>query len=212
MKVLTAHLIFFAQTIGASGYEETPPFPLRNYGGGVSEVLCGGHFQHGGGSLDPNGLANIGLLGVQLAVCDFTLGLFHGETCLEVVEEPTLDGGVGFVVIDHLFQFSLLGIVAEYFHILGDQIAGQALVGLLLLNLLLGSDGGQSVVGVGTHGIHQGIILIGAGDTGLLKVELGADNSLADVVKSEVGGGLGGSSHNIFSFSVGRNPNFNFVL
>ena len=83
----------------------------------------------------------------------------------------------------------------------------------------------RSVGGVCAHGFHQGIILGGAGDAGLLEVQFRANDLVVEVVVGEVGGdggtGVGGggrsnSRHIDFlsgslAVAVGRNPNFIFL-
>lgn len=170
--------------------------------GGQFHNICGSLFALGFCHLDLYDLADILFLDFASVLCDLPLGLLHIEA-LKLTEEPTLDGGISNLGINHVLDGFLLDFVTDHCDVVGHQLGVQSGVGLLLLNLLGGSDRGQSVVGMAVHGIHQSLILCLGGVSSHLEVELGTDDLLAYVVKGEVGSGLDGGggessvSHNV---------------
>ena len=159
------------------------------------EVLCGGHFNNIGSNLcglDLDSGADSSLSGSQFALGNLSLCLIDIEV-LELVQEPALDGGVGdFLIFNHVIELSLDLLVAENADVVSHQTHVQTLVGLLLLDLLGGSDGSELEGGLNCLELHQFSILCGGGVASLLEVELGTfDGVIEQVEAEELGGGDG---------------------
>jgi len=136
-------------------------------------------------------LADSSLSVSQLMFSNLGLSLIDIEV-LELFQEPALDGGVGSLAFDHVIEFSLGLLVASDADVVSHQGHIQTLVGLLLLNLLGGSDGSELEGRLDSLELHQFSILLGGGVASLLEVELGAfDGVIEDVEAEELGSGDG---------------------
>ena len=194
------------------------------------EVGCVGQFHNGGGclcSLDLDCGADSSLSCGQVVLGNHSLCLIDIEV-LELVQEPALDGGVGGLALDHVVELSLDLLGASDADVVRHQGQSQTCVGLLLLDLLGGSDGSKLEGGLSGLHLHQLDILLGCGVASLLEVELGTFDGVVEQVEAEeLGGGNGGVGsgldksievrHDDFlsgslALAVGRNPNFDFVL
>ena len=175
------------------------------------EVLCGGHFNNIGSNLcglDLDSGADSSLSCGQVILGNLSLCLVDIEV-LELVQEPALDGGVSnFLIFNHVIELSLDLLGGDDADVVSHQSQSQTCVGLLLLNLLGGSDGSELEGGLDCLHHHQLGILLGCGVASLLEVELGTFDGIAEQVEAEelgsedgvVGSGINGSievSHNV---------------
>ena len=179
------------------------------------EVLCGGHFNNIGSNLcglDLDSGADSSLSCGQVILGNLSLCLVDIEV-LELLQEPALDGGVGNLLLDHVIELSLDLLGGGDADVVSHQTHVQTLVGLLLLDLLGGSDGSELEGGLNCLELHQFSILCGGGVASLLEVELGTfDGVIEQVEAEELGGGDGVVGSGLDRSIRSKHSNFPFWL
>lgn len=126
-----------------------PPFlevGSQSDGGGSLGFLCLDHL-----SLDNS--ADGSLSGGQVMLGNLSLCLIDIEV-LELLQEPALDGGISHLLLNHVVELSLDLLGGNDADVVSHEGEGQTCVGLLLLDLLGGSDRSELEGGLNTTKLY----------------------------------------------------------